>query len=614
KSASQIDYFFNADGCASNNSTKAVPCMTADLFGDWREELIMRTTDNKKLRVWCTTYQTDIRLTTLMHDVQYRAQSCCQQSSCNQPPHASFFLGTGYALPERPAVTVLGGNEFGIADGTLIKSLEVNDKSNRNNWSIQQGLDAGKEVFGDRNCKFTFVPEQLKGAEWIRTSCDSKKYTGDEAVFTASKDIIVYVGIDTRAESNAAWLSSWTKTALTLTDDGNPNVTYNVYKKDVRSGEKVTLGAVNMTTAVNYIVAATEYDVSVVTAAPAVTTTPAETTPQNIGNSFIYGDLDYNGRVDIFDMILMRQELAGGILERTTKRRADVNADGIVSIADAVQLQSFLLTGSYFSAVTEKKMFAYAVDQILSEGVSESTNEGFRDTAYINLENKIGSSIEWKINAPIGGNYLCTFGIANGSTDNRQMKIEVNGQSDYWIQDFLTTGSWTTWQERGIVLPLKAGENSIKMTSLTAGGGPNLDYLQTEWTDEPVAQVYEEQPEVTTPVQSNVSRTIYIAGDSTVQTYKASAAPQQGWGAYLGENMPQGVSVSNHAIAGRSSKSFYDNGRLDTILNSIQQNDYLLVQFGINDSAASKAERYAPTCGKVPGTPGSFEDYMAKYI
>ena len=92
-STSKIDYLLNADGCDSNNSTKAVPCLTADLFGDWREELVMRTSDNKKLRIWCTTSPTDIRLTTLMHDVQYRSQNCCQQSSYNQPPHVSFFLG-----------------------------------------------------------------------------------------------------------------------------------------------------------------------------------------------------------------------------------------------------------------------------------------------------------------------------------------------------------------------------------------------------------------------------------------------------------------------------------------------------------------------------------------
>ena len=74
------------------------------------------------------------------------------------------------------------------------------------------------------------------------------------------------------------------------------------------------------------------------------------------------------------------------------------------------------------------------------------------------------------------------------------------------------------------------------------------------------------------------------------------------------------MNVQNRAIAGRSSKSFYDNGRLDSILESIQPGDYLLVQFGINDGAYNKAERYAPTCGSVPGTENSFEWYMQKYI
>ena len=58
------------------------------------ERVVTISVDNKKLRIWCTTSPTDVRLTTLMHDVQYRAQNCCQQSSYNQPPHVSFFLGT----------------------------------------------------------------------------------------------------------------------------------------------------------------------------------------------------------------------------------------------------------------------------------------------------------------------------------------------------------------------------------------------------------------------------------------------------------------------------------------------------------------------------------------
>ncbi len=102
--ANKIDRIFTANGCGSNNSSKSVPCMTADLFGDWREELIMRTDDNSKLRIWCTTDTTKVLLTTLMHDMQYRAQNCCQQSSYNQPPHVSYYLGSDAPLPQRPDI------------------------------------------------------------------------------------------------------------------------------------------------------------------------------------------------------------------------------------------------------------------------------------------------------------------------------------------------------------------------------------------------------------------------------------------------------------------------------------------------------------------------------
>ncbi|SFC51939.1 RICIN domain-containing protein [Ruminococcus albus] len=102
--ADKVGTIFTASGCGSNNGTKNNPCMTVDLFGDWREELILRTDDNSKLRIWCTTDTAKVRLTTLMHDMQYRAQNCCQQSAYNQPPHVSYYLSSDASLPARPKV------------------------------------------------------------------------------------------------------------------------------------------------------------------------------------------------------------------------------------------------------------------------------------------------------------------------------------------------------------------------------------------------------------------------------------------------------------------------------------------------------------------------------
>ena len=104
----------NADGeletlkttsrCLSCNSTKATPCLSADIFGDWREELVVRSNDNRSLRIFETNRPTDIRLTTLMHDIQYRAQVAGQNNCYNQPPHPSFYLGSDEPLPARPNV------------------------------------------------------------------------------------------------------------------------------------------------------------------------------------------------------------------------------------------------------------------------------------------------------------------------------------------------------------------------------------------------------------------------------------------------------------------------------------------------------------------------------
>ncbi|MEU5870416.1 carbohydrate-binding protein [Glycomyces sp. NPDC047369] len=93
----------SGSGVASNNGTKATPGLSADLFGDWREEVVWRTSDNTKLRIYATPYQTNLRIATLMHDVQYRVAIAWQNTAYNQPPHPSFYIGsdvTAYPWPD----------------------------------------------------------------------------------------------------------------------------------------------------------------------------------------------------------------------------------------------------------------------------------------------------------------------------------------------------------------------------------------------------------------------------------------------------------------------------------------------------------------------------------
>ncbi|MEU6762198.1 rhamnogalacturonan lyase [Streptomyces sp. NPDC046853] len=90
---------------ASNNGTKATPALSGDILGDWREEVVWRTSDNKALRIYSTPHETSTKITTLLHDIQYRTALAWQNTAYNQPPHPSFFIGSGMAKAPRPAVT-----------------------------------------------------------------------------------------------------------------------------------------------------------------------------------------------------------------------------------------------------------------------------------------------------------------------------------------------------------------------------------------------------------------------------------------------------------------------------------------------------------------------------
>ena len=100
--------------------------------------------------------------------------------------------------------------------------------------------------------------------------------------------------------------------------------------------------------------------------------------------------------------------------------------------------------------------------------------------------------------------------------------------------------------------------------------------------------------------------TVYLAGDSTVMTNGANTYPQQGWGGRIRDLFTTGVTFSNRAVGGRSSKSFVDEGRLAAILTVIKPGDYLFVQFGHNDVYSD------PRLYTDPFT--SYKTYMAMYI
>lgn len=108
-----------------------------------------------------------------------------------------------------------------------------------------------------------------------------------------------------------------------------------------------------------------------------------------------------------------------------------------------------------------------------------------------------------------------------------------------------------------------------------------------------------------TPAKRNI--TIFTIGDSTMANKKLEGEnPERGWGQMLSRYFTDDITIDNHAVNGRSSKSFIDEGRWDAILSKIQKGDYVFIQFGHND------EKDDPNRHTDPGT--TFDANLKKFV
>ena len=105
-------------GSLTNNDTKGTPCYQGDILGDWREEVIMRTSANN-IRIYTTKTPTTWRNYTLWHDHQYRNAMVWQMCGYNQPPHTSYFLGELEGITIAPPPLTMNGRTE-IKDGGTI--------------------------------------------------------------------------------------------------------------------------------------------------------------------------------------------------------------------------------------------------------------------------------------------------------------------------------------------------------------------------------------------------------------------------------------------------------------------------------------------------------------
>jgi len=156
QSLNRLFTIHNSAPVASNNGTKKNPALTADILGDWREEILLRRADNTALILFTTNISTDKRIHTLMHDPQYRTAVAWQNSSYNQPPHPSFFLGYGMAEPPTPNIQVVSSS-LGVNKSTvsLISDVVVYPNPSTGQFTVQ--------LSGDTSSKASVVVTNMLG-------------------------------------------------------------------------------------------------------------------------------------------------------------------------------------------------------------------------------------------------------------------------------------------------------------------------------------------------------------------------------------------------------------------------------------------------------------------
>ena len=150
--------------CVSINGTKANPSLQADLFGDWREEVVYPTTDGTALRVFSTTDTTDYKIKTLMQDPVYRSGVAAEQTAYNQPPHVGFYMGkevfetrtlTSIAVTTQPTKTSYVPGESFDRTGMVVKANYSDGTSDEINTYTVSEID--KDIIGEQTLTVSYL-------------------------------------------------------------------------------------------------------------------------------------------------------------------------------------------------------------------------------------------------------------------------------------------------------------------------------------------------------------------------------------------------------------------------------------------------------------------------
>lgn len=395
KSPTELSGIFTADGCTSINGTKSNPCIAADIFGDWREEAVWPTTDGNNLRIYATNYTTDIRMTTLMHEPQYRNQVAGEQTCYNQPAHTAFYLGSELKSIPKAAVRVRGSSSSSapavtepivtepvkpiegaqkIADGKsyLIKNvnsglylnIEGGAAANAANVFQSSGQTVSQSMVWKTvsagNGYYYLVSGAGDGT--IVLDVNAKKAdngtniqvynlkNGDNQQFKFLENADGSYRIATKISGDASCI----EIINGLTDDGANVQEWELngfncqdWVLESADGKVPAVTEPPVTTTVTTTTTATETTTVTTTTTAAETTTATTTTTAETTTApapeIVYGDFDGNGIVDMSDLSnLSLAILDSEVLSEDVLTRMDVTGDGKIDLTDLARLKQYV--------------------------------------------------------------------------------------------------------------------------------------------------------------------------------------------------------------------------------------------------------------------------------
>ncbi len=409
---------FDAIGTTSNNGTKAVPSLSGDVLGDWREEVILPAADERSLRIYTTVDPTEYGFFTLLQDPQYRLALTWQNVAYNQPPHPGFFLGNG--MTEQPAVA--------MAFTAPQPSVSIQNPTNGVELNLGEDLNVTIQAtaLADTNESVILILDgtaidTVEGAPYyaLVTGLTPGPHMLEASAF----------GSDGQAIQSAPVMFD--------VDFGFPKITLTS-----------PVGGTNFT-GTDLIPYAADAN-------------------------------DYNGEIDsvIFylDDVAIATDTAApyefmldnpglGIYE--AKAHAYDN-DGNATWSDSVEFNVGIPT------IVQENETGWC-GFMGGSGTIDSNHAGYTGSGFANTENVLGSGLDYAVEIAEAGEYLMEWRYA--STSSRSADIVMDDTVVLASVAFEATGDWTIWERDGAVVNLPTGLHKITLESTNSNGLNNIDYM-----------------------------------------------------------------------------------------------------------------------------------------